>query len=273
MKTPLVDAPARARLSALSRLTVAALIGMPLLLSSDFFRHGVNGVNLLFTGITLLLAGVPTGIIVATRWRWSPLLAVLVYTAMLAASIPFILDALSRPNETFLFLFNVLFLALAVIAIGGGIGAMVQNYRAGSQEPRAPGFLSVSLSGLAGIVAGMLIVSLIVTVNPQGSQASTTSNGEPVVHLAANHFVQNIVLVPKGSKLLIVDDSAIEHVLQNGMWDFSGIPHSRTEPGAPALRNVDIVGGSREIGPFPTAGVYHIYCTLHQGMNLTIVVQ
>jgi plastocyanin len=27
------------------------------------------------------------------------------------------------------------------------------------------------------------------------------------------------------------------------------------------------------IGPFPIAGVYHIYCTLHQGMNLTIVVQ
>ena len=38
-------------------------------------------------------------------------------------------------------------------------------------------------------------------------------------------------------------------------------------------RNVEITGESREIGPFPIAGVYHLYCTLHQGMNLTIVVQ
>jgi len=45
------------------------------------------------------------------------------------------------------------------------------------------------------------------------------------------------------------------------------------EPGAPALRNVEITGGSRELGPFPIAGVYYLYCTLHLGMNLTMVVQ
>jgi hypothetical protein len=28
-----------------------------------------------------------------------------------------------------------------------------------------------------------------------------------------------------------------------------------------------------ECGPFTTAGIFHIYCTIHQGMNLTIVVQ
>jgi len=28
-----------------------------------------------------------------------------------------------------------------------------------------------------------------------------------------------------------------------------------------------------EIGPFTTTGVFHIYCTLHTGMNLTIVVE
>jgi plastocyanin len=27
------------------------------------------------------------------------------------------------------------------------------------------------------------------------------------------------------------------------------------------------------IGPFTTAGVFHLYCTIHQGMSLTIVVQ
>jgi plastocyanin len=126
---------------------------------------------------------------------------------------------------------------------------------------------------MAGLVAGMLIVSLIVAANPQTSAASTNPNGEPVVHMAPDHFVQNVVLVPKGSKLLVVNDSSVEHILQNGAWEASGTPHAGAETGAPTLRNVDITGGSREIGPFSIAGVYHIYCTLHQGMNLTIVVQ
>jgi len=167
----------------------------------------------------------------------------------------------------------VVFLALAVVGIGAGIGATIQNYRKGEGEPHAPRSLGASLSGLAGLVAGMLIVSLIVAANPQTSAASTNPNGEPVVHMAADHFVQNVVLVPKGSKLLIVDDGSIEHVLQNGRWDTNGTPHAGAEPGAPTLGNVDITGGSREVGPFAIAGVYHIYCTLHQGMNLTIVVQ
>jgi hypothetical protein len=233
MKNPIVvtRTPARSRLSALGKLTVAAVIGLPLLLSTDFFAHGVNVTNLLFTGIALILAAIITGIIMATRWRWVPLLGALVYGALLALFIPVLPYALSHPTETYSFALNVVLLALAVVGIGAGIGATVQNYRKGEREPRAPRWLGVSLSGLAGIVVGMLIVSLI------------------------------------------VNDSSIEHVLQNGSWDAHGTPQAGVEPGAPTLRNVEITGGSREIGPFATAGVYHIYCTLHQGMNLTIVVQ
>jgi plastocyanin len=197
------------------------------------------------------------------------------YGLVLAGSIPIIPYALSHPNETYMFALNVVFLVLSVIAIGAGIGATVQNYRPGNGERQhhAPRWLGGAVSGLAGIAAGMIIVSLIVAANPQASTASANPNGEPVAHMAPDHFAQNVVLVPKGSKLLLVDDGSIEHVLQNGMWDTNGTPHAGAEPGAPAIRNVDITGGSREIGPFPVAGVYHLYCTLHQGMNLTIVVQ
>src|SRR5260370_34415816 len=102
MKTPLVatGTPVRTRLSALSKLTAAAVIGFPLLLSTDFFVHGVNASNLLITGIALLLAAIISGIIVATRWRWAPLLGVLVDGLVVAGSIPFLLDALSDPNES-----------------------------------------------------------------------------------------------------------------------------------------------------------------------------
>ena len=275
MKTPMdvTRTPARTRLSTLGKLTVAVVIALPLLLSTDFVVNGLNLMNLLFAGIALILAAIITAIIVATRWRWSLLLGVLLYVVMFGLFIPIMPYALSHPNETYMFALNVVLLALAVVGIGAGIGATVQNYRKGEREPRAPRWLGVSLGGLTGIVAGMLIVSLIVAANPQASAASTNPNGEPVVHMALDHFVQNVVLVPKGSKLLIVDDGSVEHVLQNGRWDTNGTPHAGAEAGAPTLRSVDITGGSREIGPFSIAGVYHIYCTLHQGMNLTIVVQ
>jgi len=85
-------------------------------------------------------------------------------------------------------------------------------------------------------------------------------------------FVQNVVLVPRGSKLLLVDDGNYDHVLQNGFWQGT-TPHNQIEPGAPTVQKRDINGGSFEIGPFTTAGIYHLYCSIHVGMNLTIVVQ
>lgn len=129
------------------------------------------------------------------------------------------------------------------------------------------------LSGLAGVVAGMCLVALIVAAVPQAGAASTSSNGEPVVHMGRDTFIQNVVLVPKGAKLLIVDDSVEQHILDYGRWDVNGMPHPLVEPGAPPLHEMVMRGGSMEMGPFTTAGVYPIYCTIHRGMNLTIVVQ
>ncbi len=108
MKTPTVvtGAPARTGLSALGKLTVVAVIGLPLLLSTDFFQHGVNVANLVFTGIGLVLAAIVTWIMVATRWRWSPLLGAVLYFLVLAGSIYILPYALSHPNETYLFAFN-----------------------------------------------------------------------------------------------------------------------------------------------------------------------
>ena len=90
--------------------------------------------------------------------------------------------------------------------------------------------------------------------------------------MGAVNFVQNMVLVPKGSKLLLVNDTHIEHILENGSWTSSGRAVILAEPGAPVLHNLDSTGGSIEIGPFTTAGTFHIYCTIHAGMNLTTVV-
>lgn len=91
--------------------------------------------------------------------------------------------------------------------------------------------------------------------------------------MSANNFVQHCVNIAKGSKVTLVDDVQVLHIITNGMWDSSGNPHLASEPGAPTVPNVQINGGSAQIGPFNTAGTFHILCTVHVGMNLVVNVK
>ena len=90
--------------------------------------------------------------------------------------------------------------------------------------------------------------------------------------MGVSTFAQSSVNVPKGSKLMLIDDGSFPHILRNGSWE-NNAPHPATEAGAPSVQNVQVNGSSVEIGPFNTAGTFHIYCTIHPGMNLTVIVQ
>ncbi len=110
------------------------------------------------------------------------------------------------------------------------------------------------------------------------STPSTSSGGgggcaSGTVHMDANNFVQKCVNIPKGSKVMLVDDVQVLHIITNGMWESNGTPKQAKEPGAPTVNNVNISGGSADIGPFNTAGTFHILCTVHVGMNLVVNVK
>lgn len=119
------------------------------------------------------------------------------------------------------------------------------------------------------------------TVTSGGGVTPTSSSGgggqggcaNGIVHMSANNFVQHCVNIAKGSKVTLVDDVQVLHIITNGMWDSSGNPHLASEPGAPTVPNVQINGGSAQIGPFNTAGTFHILCTVHVGMNLVVNVK
>jgi len=90
-----------------------------------------------------------------------------------------------------------------------------------------------------------------------------------------SNFTTPTVTVPKGQKLKLVDDGAFFHIITNGMWD-NGTQKPAKEAGAPTVNNVQVDGSSvtsLEIGPFTTAGTFHIFCTVHPGMNLTVTVK
>jgi len=75
------------------------------------------------------------------------------------------------------------------------------------------------------------------------------------VHMDASNFVQKCVNISKGSKVTLVDDVQVLHIITNGMW-VSSNPQLTKEPGAPTINNVSISGGSADIGPFNTAGKF-----------------
>lgn len=87
-------------------------------------------------------------------------------------------------------------------------------------------------------------------------------------------FVQAEITIQKGQSVtLINDDLLTPYIIANGTWESSmGKPIG--EPNAPEVNNVQINGNAQAmIGPFPTAGTFRFYCTIHPGMNLAVKVQ
>jgi len=105
------------------------------------------------------------------------------------------------------------------------------------------------------------------------SRSGSSSGSTPAVHMCGNNFVQSSITISKGQSLTLVDDASAAHSIANGSW-VNGSAQPSQEPGAPVVNNLQINGNaSQTIGPFNTAGTYHLYCTWHPGMNLTVIVQ
>jgi plastocyanin len=106
------------------------------------------------------------------------------------------------------------------------------------------------------------------------SNSSSNSSGgsAPTVHMCSNNFVQTSITISKGQSLTLVDDASTTHIIVNGSW-VNGSAEPKQEAGAPPV-NITFKGNdTHTIGPFNTPGTYHLYCTVHPGMNLTVIVQ
>ena len=112
---------------------------------------------------------------------------------------------------------------------------------------------------------------------PSSSTSSSTpassSGNVPAVHMGVQSFLQSSVTIKKGDSLKLVNDASDIHLISLGQW-VNGSPKPETEPSAPQVQSLEFNGQvSHVIGPWNTPGTYHLYCTIHQNMQLTVIVQ
>lgn len=221
-----------------------------------------------------------TGSVIATlllaiRNRWTALVATLLnaYMFYLIWTEPFVTSSLSNPKGPNgglgHFYGVVIIICTSVLAVVCSLGATVQYFRGTSKQ--TPRWYPV----LIGIVIGMYLAGTHlgdVALPYSTTTGLSVTNGVATLHVEANGFLQPSVTLSKGDKLVLVGDSSEKHRFYNGYWQ-NGSPVIQQEPGAPVLNGVVMTTNSVTIGPFNTAGTYHIFCTLHKGMELTITVQ
>jgi len=120
------------------------------------------------------------------------------------------------------------------------------------------------------VVMGLLTI-LITLVAACGKSA--TASGPNQVHMNESNFEQSSITIKKGQRITLVNDTSEVHIIENGTWDDNGNARAEKEPGAPTVDTQMSGNTSQEFGPFNTAGTFHLYCTVHPGMKLTIIVR
>ncbi len=115
-------------------------------------------------------------------------------------------------------------------------------------------------------IAALLILLLAACTFQSGSTQGVTA-----VHMSDSDFTQHTVTLNKGDMLVLINDAPVIHIIANGSW-VNNIPQPAQENGLPEV-HVTIAGNdSATLGPFNTAGTFHLYCTVHPAMNLLVIV-
>lgn len=221
-------------------------------------------------GVAMLIAAV----VLATPWRWSVIIAfivVLLSSVVDLAPGQFPFYTLTHPSGS-AFPMILLETACSLLAL---VAAAVKLTQVARHEASHSTTLSTALLTLvAGVALGAFLIGTFGQAGGVGGSAAGTGSGTEVVHLTSNTFSPNIIALHTGDTLTVIDDGPIPHILVNGSWSASNPNQAQpaTESGAPVINNVQLNNDTKVLGPFATAGTYHIYCSVHPGMNLTVIV-
>ena len=104
------------------------------------------------------------------------------------------------------------------------------------------------------------------------ANSGDADSGGNAVHMNSAQFVQPSITLKKGASLTLIDDVAVPHTIFNGSW-MKGVAQTKQERGAPTVQLQFVGNDTQRVGPFNATGTFHLFCSLHEGMNLTVIVQ
>ena len=124
------------------------------------------------------------------------------------------------------------------------------------------------------VALSVIIVLTAASCGVSGGSGGTVGSGGTGVHMGETTFTQSSVTISKGSSLNLIADVPVTHIISNGSWT-DNVAKPAIEPAAPTVSNLQFnsAGQSITVGPFNTVGTYHLYCSVHLNMNLTVIVQ
>ncbi|HEY7124175.1 MAG TPA: hypothetical protein VH540_09515 [Ktedonobacterales bacterium] len=255
-----------------SVLDVVMLVGLFVVVVADgvsqFLEGAIIPPVLVFQVLYLIC-----GIVVATGWRWAMLLPLVCCTLGIVGDFAsgFPEYALTHPSANVV-AFGLFVLEYPLLALVIGVSALKLAQMLRREPFHAPRALSPALGAVAGLMLGAFLIGAIAQA-PAAAGATTGQTGSVTVHLTATRFAPDIVALHTGDRLTLVDDAPVPHTITNGVWSSDNRPVPRVEPGAPLINNIELNNNTAIIGPFATPGTYHLYCTIHPGMTLTILVE
>ncbi len=260
---------ARRPLSALSIFGIVVMVlgGIGALFGGIVGVGWPGGVSLDVSGSVFLIGAA----LIGSGWRWGPIVGAVITGGAFCYALfvnPYPSYHFAHAQDGFPIFFGVLMAVVSMaVATVTNATAAVQNYRAAG--PRStPRWLYNVFAGAVCFVVGAAIFASIA----QPPTSAATDVGLPTVHLKLSQFSPTSISIPVGSQLRFTDDGSVPHILDYGLWNGERAGNIPAPAGAPALSDHQIAGGSFTIGPFTTAGTYHILCVVHPGMELTVTV-
>lgn len=187
----------RKGLAPTGKITIFSLLTIvgAIVITSFVVGEGIDEFTIVLSAIMLVLAG-----IVATGWRWTPAVAATLSTLFLLLMIAFLGSALVHPQDPD-FPMAVLLIVLPLVVVISGFAATVQNYRDGDR--RLPSWLRNGLIALAGLVAGVLALSLIVEKPTQVRVTPETLEGLPTLRTEEFSFTRKEIRVKTGEMVAL----------------------------------------------------------------------
>ena len=251
--------PHWAPLSALTKLTIAALIGFACLIGygQTILVGQFSLEETIFAVVLLLVASV-----IAIGWRWAPLLGAMLSGLIISGDPEIIIHDLTHPEAFHFFVVVLIAVAIGLVGIVAGIGATVQNYR--SCERGTPRIMVPALATLAGLCLGAILIGAI----PREAGAAVSPDvlaGLPPVTTPGFKFEQTRLTAKAGETVAL----RLENT-HNAPHSFDVDALKVHVPAAPGTQGLILFTPT-------TPGTYTFYCGVpgHRelGMEGTLIVE